>query len=195
MKITLIGSNGLLGSAIKKVLRINKIETLLLTHQNFEITDVNSFKVIKDFNPDIIINTAAYLGVELCERKPKLAFDINTRAVRDLSIFCNNNKYILCQISTDAVFDGKTGKYYEDSCPNPLNMYGLTKYGGELMVKNLCEKYYIFRIPILFGKREKRIIGGCRAKKRSEVLASLSNKDSSHGRPINCIPTGKPCAS
>ena len=49
---------------------------------------------------------------------------------------------------------GKDGDYDEDSNPKPLNLYGLTKYNAEQLVLNLCEKYYIFRIPIMFGKRE-----------------------------------------
>ena len=155
-KIALIGSTGLVGCAIKQVLKRLDIDTLFLTHKNFEITNIEDYNVIKDFGADVVINTAAYLGVEPCEKDPVEAFKINVIAVRDLARFCDNYSICLAYISTDAVFDGKTGNYDEYSQPNPINMYGLTKYSGELMTKNLCQKYYIIRIPILFGKRENK---------------------------------------
>lgn len=154
MRIALIGSNGLLGSSIKKILAYKKIDTLLLTHENFEITDSSTFETIFQYKPDILINTAAFLGVEPCEKNPIKAFNINTKAVGDLARLCNNTNVIFVQISTDAVFDGIRGDYNELSTPNPINLYGLTKYNAEQLVKALCNKYYIFRLPILFGQRE-----------------------------------------
>lgn len=154
MKICIIGSNGLVGNVLVDILDKKKIETLKLTHNEFDITNINDFNKIKQFNPDVVIDTAAYLGVEPCEANAMDAFKINSLAVADLARFCNENNYCLTYISTDSVFDGISGEYNENSIPNPLNMYGLTKYNGELMTKNLCSKYYIFRIPILFGKRK-----------------------------------------
>ena len=156
MKIAIIGSNGLLGSALKKLLNKENMEYIPFTHDDLEIANEKDFDKITKNNINIIINTAAFLGVEPCEANPSKAFEINTNAVANLARFCNNNDITLVQISTDAVFDGKDGNYDEDSYPNPINMYGLTKHGGELMTKNLCSRYYIFRIPILFGKRENK---------------------------------------
>jgi len=154
MKIALIGSNGLLGSSIKKHLKQVGIDTLLLTHDKFEITNVKDYEVIREFQADVVINTAAYLGVECCEERPLDAFSINTKAVGDLARFCNTEDIVLVQVSTDGVFDGTSGNYNENSNPKPVNLYGLTKYNAEQLVINLCKKYYVFRIPILFGKRE-----------------------------------------
>ena len=156
MRVAIIGANGLLGSALKRHLIEKKIEFLPLLHKDFDITNENDYSKILDFKPDVVINTAAYLGVEPCEARPMKAFEINSLAVANLARFCEKNSIILAYISTDAVFDGKTGNYDEDSMPNPLNMYGLTKYNGEIMTRNLCPKHYIFRIPILFGKRENK---------------------------------------
>jgi len=156
VKIALIGSSGLLGSALKKALYAADIQALCLTHCDFDLLDPDDFKIFLDFNPDIVINTAAYLGVEPCEVYYSEAFALNVKAVENLANFCQKNAICLVYISTDGVFDGYRGGYHEKSTPNPLNLYGLTKYGGELMTQNLCEQHYIFRIPILFGTRENK---------------------------------------
>lgn len=152
MKIALIGSNGLLGSSIKQYLLKISSNSLFLTHKDFEITNIKDYNKLIKY--DIIINTAAYLGVEPCENNPNDAFNINIKAVEYLARFCNNNNKILVHISSDSVFDGLEAPYDEDANPKPINMYGLTKYGGEQFVYNICKKYYIFRIPILFGNRQ-----------------------------------------
>lgn len=154
MKVVLIGSTGLLGRAIKDELENKNVDSLFLTHENFDVMNIADYKQILDFQPDIVINTAAYLGVEPCENNPLEAFQLNCKAVEDLANFCEAHGFGLAYISTDGVFDGQDGDYTEDSMPNPINMYGLTKFNGELMARNLCNKHYIFRIPILFGERK-----------------------------------------
>jgi len=156
MKIAIIGSTGLLGSAIKRYLKDLNIESLLLDHNSFDITDQTQYDIFVKNGVDIVINTAAYLGVEPCEANPIDAFELNTKAVADLSRYCKNNDITLAQISTDGVFDGVDKEYDENANPRPVNMYGFTKYGAEQFVQNLCKKYYIFRIPILFGSRENK---------------------------------------
>lgn len=154
MKIVLIGSTGLLGSTIKDELKNRNVNSLFLTHDLFDVMNNDDYEQIIDFHPDIVINTAAYLGVEPCEKNPLGAFHLNCKAVEDLANFCESHNFGLAYISTDGVFDGHDGDYTEDSFPNPINMYGLTKFNGELMTRNLCSKHYVFRIPILFGERK-----------------------------------------
>lgn len=154
MKVALIGSNGLLGSAIKNELLKLNIECLFLMHNNFQIEKNNSYVILDQFKPNIIINTAAYLGVEPCETNPMKAFEINTVGVASLARYCEDSSIVLVQISTDGVFDGNRGNYTENDKPEPINIYGLSKYNAEQLVGNLCKKYYIARIPILFGNRE-----------------------------------------
>lgn len=154
MKIAVIGANGLLGSAICDELNERGIVHFPLEHKDFDIRNTRDYTFFSDNGIDMIINTAAYLGAEACEANPTEAFNINCVAVEELATFCKKNNIINLYISTDAVFDGKTGNYHEDALPNPLNMYALTKYNGEQMTKNLCDEYYICRIPILFGQRK-----------------------------------------
>ena len=55
-------------------------------------------------------------------------------------------------ISTDYVFDGtKREPYTEEDIPNPINVYGVSKYAGELLIKYITDKHYIIRVSSLFG--------------------------------------------
>ena len=153
MKILVIGSSGLLGSAFKR--RKKDCVYVFKDHSNLEISDRN--QILKELNsllPDVVINCTAYLGVEPCGADPMNAFAVNSKAVKDLAEICSHLNICLVHFSTDAVFDGNKGDYTEDDLPNPLNMYGMTKHVGDLFVQNICRKYYILRIPILFGMRE-----------------------------------------
>jgi len=59
----------------------------------------------------------------------------------------------LIHISTDYVFDGtKEGAYTETDPPNPLGVYGATKYQGEVQIQNLLIAYFIVRTSWLYGK-------------------------------------------
>ena len=155
MKYFVIGSTGMMGSAIKRKKNGDDI-FFFENHGTLELK--NREKVMERIviaKPDVVINTAAYLGIDPCAENPSEAFSINAKAVKDLAEICKQLDICLLHFSTDAVFDGKKGDYYSEAdVPNPLNMYGMTKYMGELFVKNICSKHYIIRIPILFGTRE-----------------------------------------
>lgn len=158
-KIVIIGSNGQLGIDICNILRLDN-EIAELTHKNIDINNFDdSFKILKLISPDIIINTAAYHNVELCEKYPDLAFNINSLGARNLSLICNDLKCKLVHISTDYVFDGnKSQPYTENDATNPLNVYGNSKLSGEIFIKTICQNYLILRVSGLYGKNK------CRAK-------------------------------
>ncbi len=157
MKILVIGSTGMIGSAFKR----NPAEDAgysFFSHATLEIKDPAQLAGrLEQERPDYVINTAAYVGVEPCGNNPGEAFVVNTKAVKDLAEICKRLDICLVHFSSDGVFDGRKGDYYtEADTPNPVNMYGMTKYMGDLFVQNICPKYYILRVPILFGLRENR---------------------------------------
>ena len=153
--IVLIGANGQLGTDIAE-LGVNE-PLFPLNYPEIDITKrENLHAKLKELNPGIIINTAAVTDTGYCEDDPDLAFQVNASGVKNLVDFCRENRCVLYHISTDYVFDGKkiTSRepYTEDDIPNPINMYGITKYAGELIVKNYLENYYIIRVASLYGK-------------------------------------------
>jgi len=155
MKIVLIGANGQLGSDLVRTVPSN-VKLIPLTRNELNVTvKAQVENVITEIKPDIVLNTSAYIKVDLAEDEVEEAFRINTSGVKNLVDICQKTGAVLVHISTDYVFDGKKIKikepYYEDDIPNPINIYGLSKYAGELIVKNCLEKYYIVRSSSLYG--------------------------------------------
>ncbi len=156
MKVALIGANGQLGTDIART-SPDKVELFPLTRKDFDITNKDKMdEILTKIKPNAIINTAAFHKTEECEDKENLAFEVNTIAVKHLSEISESIKAKLVHISTDYVFDGNKLKekvpYFESDRPNPINVYGLSKFSGEIMVKNYTDNYLIVRISSVFGK-------------------------------------------
>lgn len=149
------GATGLFGTAMESACEESKIKYVGLSHESLDISDRSQLeKKIDDLSPNVIINSAAMMSIPSCEENPKKAFEINTLSVLGISKACRMRDITLVQISTNAVFDGRKGDlYFETDTPNPQNVYGLSKYAGELCVQNNLSKYYVVRFPKLFGSR------------------------------------------
>lgn len=150
MKIVVIGSTGQLGTDIMKVLK-QKHETTGLTHKEIEVTDHKSCQIIKDYHPDVVINTAAFIKVDQCEDEPLKTFAVNAVGAKNTTEVSKEVRATTVFISTDYVFDGsKNEPYAEEDAPNPINTYGISKLAGELYTKQ-NPKHYIIRVASLFG--------------------------------------------
>lgn len=146
MRMLITGATGLLGPAIiyelsKKydiigLYNKNALKSQLCTFKRVDLTKKYELKdALTNINPDIIIHAAALTNVDLCEENATLAELINVGATDIITEYCIKLNIPLVYISTDYVFDGKTGNYSETSKPNPINHYGLTKYKGEQKVQ------------------------------------------------------------
>jgi len=110
--------------------------------------------MIAHFRPSLVINTAAYHNVERCETHPERAFAVNAAAVSDLAAICAAAGIALAHISTDYVFDGKANEPYdEEARAAPINVYGISKYAGELALAARTERAFVFRTSGLYGLR------------------------------------------
>lgn len=127
MKIGITGYKGRLGMEL--------VENWECYRLPCDITDENEIVAdIKDLRPDVIINCAAITAVDKCEDPEynRLAMRVNTRGPEYLR---RNFRGKLIHISTDYVFDGKRGPYTEKAKPHPINAYGYSKWGGEIVLK------------------------------------------------------------
>ncbi|MEM3883170.1 MAG: dTDP-4-dehydrorhamnose reductase [Candidatus Methanomethyliaceae archaeon] len=150
MKIAIIGSTGQLGTDLMKVFK-NEYETIGLTHQEIEVTEYNSCLILKRYQPEVVINTAAFHKTDQCEEEPLRAFSVNALGARNIAAISKELEAITVYISTDYVFDGsKEEPYTEDDTPNPINTYGISKLAGELYTKQ-NPQHYIIRVASLFG--------------------------------------------
>jgi dTDP-4-dehydrorhamnose reductase len=154
VKIALIGVNGQLGTDINNHFGIKGIKLTGLAG----LTDINvsdyktSESIIESIDPDLVINTAAFHDVDLCEDEAPSALEVNVMGVRNLAIICKKMNIPLMHFSTDYIFDGeKKEPYVEDDCARPLSLYGISKLAGEQIMRYMLDKYYIIRLSGLYG--------------------------------------------
>ncbi len=155
-RILLLGHSGKMGTALRETFS-DCPDLVCRNSSDFDASDFDQVgTLIEEVQPDIVINTVAFLGIDPCEAEPEKAFRLNILYPRTLAELSRDKGFILIHFSTDAVFsDRESGFYTEADTPRPLNMYGVTKYGGDCVVQSLAERYYIIRIPILFGPKSK----------------------------------------
>lgn len=150
MRIVIVGSTGQLGTDLMKTLREDH-ETIGLTHQNIEVANYSSCLSLKEYHPDIIINTAAFHKTDQCEEDPEKTFLVNAIGQKNVVVVSKEVEATTVFISTDYVFDGtKNEPYTEDDVPNPINTYGISKLAGELYTRQ-NPKHYVIRVASLFG--------------------------------------------
>ena len=162
MKTILVtGANGQLGNSIRRLAAGYPQYAFVFTDvDTLDICDaqaVNAF--VKEKQVDYIINCAAYTAVDKAEDDEALCLRINRDAVRNLGEAARMAGARVIHVSTDYVFDGEgTRRWEPEDERHPLNVYGQTKYEGELAVQNTLEKYFIVRISWVFGVNGKNFI-------------------------------------
>jgi len=159
MKIVVLGSNGQLGSELKKSLEEN-YKPIFFTSKDLNITNFSSLeKMIDQEKPEILINAAAYTAVDKAESNIIDAFKVNDQAVNIIAKRIKILNSYLIHYSTDYVFDGKKkGKYNEDDETNPLSIYGKSKLAGENKIVQSGCNYFIFRTSWVCGESGKNFI-------------------------------------
>lgn len=152
-KILILGSRGMLGSALLE--EFKDWEVMGWDQEEIDITERKQLeKKIRGIEPEIIINAAAYTDVEGAESNQKNALKVNGQAVGYLAQIAKKIKAALVHYSTDYVFDGKNRKGYKETAqPNPINVYGKSKFLGEALLRRYSDKYYLIRSSWMFGKR------------------------------------------
>lgn len=90
-----------------------------------------ALQIISQHRPDWVVHCAAATDVDRCEREPEWARVLNVEMAEDVARACYETGTQLAHISTDAVFDGRSGGYREDDPAMPINVYGETKLAGE----------------------------------------------------------------
>jgi len=151
MKILITGVNGQVGSALKKTLYEN--ELISLSRADCDFTNIEEIrKILDDYLPDLIINPAAYTGVDQAEDESELAFKINSDAPRVIAERAKELNIPLIHFSTDYVFDGNnTHSYSESEVTKPLGIYGKSKLAGEEKIQEIGGKFYIFRTSWVYS--------------------------------------------
>jgi dTDP-4-dehydrorhamnose reductase len=155
-KMFLLGQ-GKLGSALHAVFMERGWQITNPGRSDFDFSDFQALRVALDnAQPDVIVNAAAMAGIDQCESAADQAFHLNALLPRELARFAESKGALVVHFSTEAVFSGRKRDYYtEDDTPDPINIYGLSKLAGDHCVRENCGRYYILRLPILFGPSPK----------------------------------------
>ena len=160
MKVLVTGVKGQLGYDVVNELKKRNIEAVGVDIDEMDITDAASVdKVIKEASPDAVIHCAAYTAVDAAEDNVDICRKVNKDGTQNIANVCKELDIKMIYISTDYVFDGQGTRPWEpDDKPDPLNVYGLTKYEGEVAVTSTLSKYFIVRIAWVFGVNGKNFI-------------------------------------
>jgi len=136
-----VGATGQLGQDLVDV--FSDTAAIGLSHQEISIEDAASIAAaLETHEPDIVLNTAAFHNVPLCETEQRRAFAVNGLGIQNLAQACEARRIAFVTLSTDYVFDGTKGSpYTEDDEPHPLNAYGMTKFAGEILDKGVCRSH------------------------------------------------------
>jgi dTDP-4-dehydrorhamnose reductase len=139
-KIVVTGSNGQLGRDLMAELRrLDHLQAFGLDMDTVDITERGQlFEAFEQIRPNFVIHAAAFTNSDLCESQRERAFKVNAIGTRNVVQASELYKAHLCYVSTDYVFDGTLDRpYVEWDRPNPLSVYGRSKYAGELEIPNL----------------------------------------------------------
>jgi dTDP-4-dehydrorhamnose reductase len=163
MRVAILGSTGQLGQDLVEILgQFDQFEVIPLTHDDADCTRADSVRAaIRRAQPRALINCASFVRVDDCEEQVMQAFDVNAFGALNVARACAEIDATCVQVSTDYVFDGlKDAAYVESDDALPINVYGASKYAGELLVRQSAPRWLIFRVASLFGRHGARGKGG-----------------------------------
>ncbi len=160
MKVLVTGARGQLGFDVVQELMRCGILAVGVDMEEMDITDANVVDlVVKDSGADAVIHCAAYTAVDVAQENASLCQRVNRDGTKNIAMACLKYGKKMLYISTDYVFDGEGEKPWEpEDHANPVNVYGRTKYEGELAVRETLEAYFIVRVSWVFGLHGKNFV-------------------------------------
>ena len=153
MRILVTGANGQVGREVKSCIVPKGFDLLALDRKALDITDPISIeREVSQSGVGLVVNCAAYTGVDKAESETELAFAVNRDGPAYLASACAETGIPLVHISTDFVFDGqKRDPYLETDQISPLNVYGKSKAAGEIEVRERLREHIILRTSWVYG--------------------------------------------
>ena len=151
------GARGQLGSDLCRVLAAAGVagdQLLALGSDQLDITSSAAVQaVFRDFQPQLVVNAAAYTAVDQAETEEDRAFAVNAGGPALLAAAAARAGAKLLQVSTDYVFAGDADQPYEaEAVPDPRSAYGRTKLAGEQAVRELAPEHgYVVRTAWVYG--------------------------------------------
>lgn len=161
MRVLVTGVKGQLGHDVMNELEKRGYEGVGVDVEEMDITDAEAVdKVIHEAHVDAVVHCAAWTAVDAAEDNVDMCRKVNAYGTENIAKICGELDIPMIYLSTDYVFDGMGERPWEPDDPvtEPLNVYGQTKYEGELAVEKYAKKHYIVRIAWVFGVNGKNFI-------------------------------------
>ncbi len=155
IKLLITGASGLTGKTATEYFgALDPYQVISLTRKDLDITDRKKVEEsIKTFQPDYILNCAAYTRVDQAEAEKEKCYAVNVTGIENLARASLETGSTVIHLSTDYVFDGtKKTPYCETDPKNPISHYGLTKSLGEDKLQEITRKHFIIRPAWIYGK-------------------------------------------
>jgi dTDP-4-dehydrorhamnose reductase len=152
-KVAVFGGAGQLGTELQAEFSARGYQVEAFDRSAADITDAARVEhALTQFAPAMVLNAAAYNQVDLAEKEPVTAFQVNALAVRNLALVCLQTGAKLVHFSTDYVFDGLAGRAYREADEtHPLGAYAVSKLAGELYARAYLDQALILRTSGVYG--------------------------------------------
>lgn len=143
MNIGVTGPSGFLG---KKLVKNGACPIVAdITNEDWIANELDSFKI------EVLIHAAALTNVDYCEKNTSEAFNVNVGGTMNVTNACSALRIPIIFLSTEHVFPGHSlFQPNERTKPNPKNVYGFTKYAGEVMIASSSYQTVVVRSSKLF---------------------------------------------
>ncbi len=160
MRFLITGVKGQLGYDLDRELRKRGHEVTGVDLQEMDITDPEACeRVITEAHVDGVFHCAAYTAVDASENDEALCMRINVEGTVNVARVCEHLDIKMMYISTDYVFNGQGERPWEpDDLREPVNVYGKSKYLGEIAVTDHVEKFFIVRTSWVFGANGRNFV-------------------------------------
>jgi dTDP-4-dehydrorhamnose reductase len=152
MKVLVCGKEGQLAWELANTVP-SDIEFFCLGRAELDIANAAAVnQVLHTYQPDVVINTAAYTAVDKAESEQAAAYAVNETGAANVAQACKDNGVRLLHVSTDFVFDGsRTTPYQTDDAVNPLGAYGASKLAGDKSVQAILPESVIVRTAWVYS--------------------------------------------
>ncbi|HJQ93328.1 MAG TPA: dTDP-4-dehydrorhamnose reductase [Candidatus Thermoplasmatota archaeon] len=157
MRILLTGASGQVGRAFQQAAHRHSV--VALRHADLAVEDAAACeRAVAEARPDWIVHPAAMTDVDACERDPAKAHAVNAVGAGNLAAAAARRGRRMALVSTDYVFDGRSGNYREGDATGPLSHYGRSKLEGERLVGAALPAAIVARTSVVFGPHKNNFV-------------------------------------